>query len=144
MVETKELRQKTDWLVPTAVVLGGAGIAAGLYFYMKKPPGVDAGDTILAKFTFDYAGEGGTYVLQVSFGNILIGNWFDHVEGLTWTGEVDLPSSGKYEEYLECKLPDALTPQKFDAEALIRAPAMDMYDYLVKTVVKDAISVRKG
>ena len=143
MVEQAE-EKKTDWLVPAAIVLGGAGMAAGLYFYMKKPSGLDPGDILVARFTFKYKGEGGTYVLQVSLGNILIEQWFDHIDGLTWTKNIGIPRAGTYTGDLECPLPAALAPKVYDAEALIRRPDMSAFDYLIKRVQADAVNVRKS
>ena len=135
--------KERDWVPAVAVGVGAVGIGAGIYLFTRKPKGVDPGDTLLARFVFNYRGEGGTFIIQVSLGNILLGGWFDHIDGLTWTREIALPESGAYEEDLECPLPAALTAQKFDAEATIRSTGMDWLDYIVKVVAKDAVEVRK-
>lgn len=143
MPDLKE-EKKADWLPVVAIGLGAVGVGAGLYFWAKKPKGVDPGSSFIARFKFDYLGQGGIYVIQLSLGNILIGNWFDHVEGLTWSNEITLPGLAAYTKDLICKLPEGLTPQKFDAEALIRTPTMSTFDYLIKVVIKDFIEVRKA
>ena len=143
MPDVKE-EKKADWLPVVAIGLGAAGVGAGIYFWAKKPKGVDQGATFIARFKFDYLGQGGIYVIQLSLGNILIGNWFDHVEGLTWSNEIILAGPATYTKDLTCKLPEALAPQKFDAEALIRTPTMSTFDYLIKVVIKDFIEVRKA
>jgi len=146
MVETSELKQKTDWLVPTAVVLGGAGIAAGLYFYMKKPPGVDPGGSFDVTFNFDYLGEGGIFVLQVHLGKLYVGSIFDHVEGLGWSKQVTLAGPDSYEFKINCILPMATDPKIYDGEAGIRAvgPWDPPYDYIAGPVYKNgAVEVRK-
>lgn len=137
-----ETREKRDWVTPVAIGLGAVGIGAGLWFFLKKPPGVPAGGTAIAHFKFDYLGGGGTYVLQVSFGKVRwIEPFFDHVEGLTWMPEVTIPSSDTYEFDVECDIPIGTTPGEYDAEALIRTPEMDWLDYLIKDVKKGAIRI---
>ena len=147
MVQTKAPEQKTDWLVPTAVILGGAGIAAGLYFYMKKPPGIDPGGSFDVTFKFDYLGEGGSYILQVHLGRLYIGGIFDHVEGLGWSKSVILPGPDSYEFSFKCDLPMATAPKTYDGEAGIRvAGAWDPpYNYIGGPVHKEgAVQVREN
>lgn len=136
--------EKKDWVTPVAIGAGVVGIGAGVYFLMKKPKGVDPGDTVIARFAFDYLGSGGTYVIQLSLGNILISQWFDRIEGLTWSAEIELPSPDNYTFDLECPLPEAIKAQVYDAEALIRTPQMGDREYLIKVVAKDAVRVRKA
>jgi len=148
MVETKELKQKTDWLVPTAVVLGGVGIAAGLYFYMKKPSGVDPGDKVRARFTFDYLGSGGNYILLVRFGYHRISGlfeWFDPEEGLdNYIKPVTLASPDPYEFDVDCVLPDGTPARTYDAEASILTPYMQPgQDWLIRVFKDKAITVRE-
>lgn len=138
------VEQKRDLMPVVAVGLGVAAMGAGVYFFMKKPEGADPGDTIVACFNFTYTGEGGIYVIQVSLGNILLAGAFDHVEGLTWSREVTLTEPGPYCEEIECPLPEAATPQTYDAEALIRTPEMGWLNYLIKAVTKGAVKVRKA
>lgn len=145
-----EPKKKKDIVTPIAVTVGSAALVTGLYFYMKKPKGVDPGDTIMAMFVFDYAGEGGDYILQVSLGHIRIMEpFFDHVEGLTWELEIKLPvpeePPQKWEFGLLCPLPAATSSGTYDAEALIRTPGMDWLDYLkgTKMVTKNAVKVRE-
>ena len=138
-----EQRVKKDWLVPAAVVVGTVGIGAGLYFYTKKPKGLDPGDILLARFNFVYLGDVTRVVIQVSLGSIVIGNVFNHIEGLTWSREIDLPGPDEYSEDLECPLPEATKARVYDTEALIRRPDMAPFTYLVKDVGKAVIRVRK-
>lgn len=146
MVEIQEQKYKKDWLMPTAVVLGGAGIAAGLYFFMKKPPGVDPGGSFDVTFKFDYLGEGGTFILQVHLGKIYIGSIFDHVEGLNWSKQVTLAGPDSYEFKVNCTLPMGTDPKTYDGEAGVRVagPWDPPYDYIAGPVYKSgAIEVRK-
>lgn len=134
---------KRDWVPAVAIVLGGGALALGLYFYTKKPPGVSPADIIRARFTFDYLGGGGTYVIQVSFGRIYPFGIFDHVQGLTWEREIELPGPDKYVEDLDCELAMAIEPGSYDAEALIRTPEMDPFQYIIKFLTQEAINVRE-
>ena len=148
MVETTELKQKTNWLVPTAVVLGGAGIAAGLYFYMKKPPGVDTGDTIRAHFTFKYSGDGGDYLLLVRFGWYqpwYMPTGFDQEEGMDrYIKEVSLGSPKTYEFDLDCVIPTGVKPDTYDAEGSILSPGMEPgEDWIERVFAKNVFTVRK-
>ncbi len=136
--------EQRDWVPAVAIAAGAVGLAAGIYFYTKKPRGVDPGDVVVAHFKFDYNGTGGAYVLQVSFGRLLIGEFFDHIEGMTWETTVALPEPSTYEFNLECPLPQAAETRTYDAEALIRTPMMGRFDYLVKALTKSAIAVRKA
>ena len=148
MVETKALEKKTDWLVPTAVVLGGAGIAAGFYFYMKKPPGVDPGGKVRAHFVFDYSGDGGTYILLVRFGYHRISglfDWFDPEEGLDrYTKSVSLPGPDSYEFDIDCVIPDSTPARSYDGEGSILSTDMQPgQDWLLRVFKDKAITVRK-
>ncbi len=137
-------KEEKDWVVPAAIVIGGAGIAGGIYLALKKPKGVDQGDTIIAKFSFDYGLEAGTFIMQISLGTILEGNWFDHIEGLTFTGEMQLEGPGNYTKEFEFTLPDSVEPKIYDAEAIIRKPSMSTYDYLIKSLGRGVLNVRKS
>lgn len=139
-------KEKTDWLPLAAVGLGGAGLAAGLYFFMKKPPGIDPGDSFTARFKVTYAGPPGqTYVIQVSLGE----KWplvplFDREETIpVFTAEVQTTGEISYEWDLVCELPETAKPHKYDAEALIRTPEMSDRDYLIKVYKEEAVVVRK-
>jgi len=148
MAETKTPEKKTDWLVPTAVVLGGAGIAAGLYFYMKKPQGVDPGDTIRARFAFDYLGPGGSYILLVRFGTyrVILGiDGFDPVGGLDrFTRAVNLLGPDSYQFDLICLIPAGTSAGTYDAEGSILSPDMELgQDWITRHFTKQAINVRK-
>jgi len=133
--------RRIDPVTAIAVVGGTVAVGAGLWFLLKKPPGVSPGETIAAHFKFDYSGEGGAYVLQVYFGSSLVGGWFNHVFGFTM--DVELPSPGTYEFDMMCVIPLGTKAQKYDAEALIRTPDMAEFDYLIKKVTDGAIEVRK-
>ncbi len=148
MAATNAPERKTDWLIPTAVILGGAGVAGGLYLYMKKPPGVSPRDTIRARFTFDYTGQGGSYVLLVRFGyHRLSGllDWFDPEEGLDrYTKPVNLGSPDSYKFDVDCLLPDGAAARTYDAEGSILSPDMRPGQEWILRVFKDkAITVRK-
>jgi len=148
MVETTELKEKKDWLVPTAVVLGGAGIAAGLYFYMKKPPGVDVGDVIRAHFKFDYSGEGGSYRLLVRFGWYqpwYMPTGFDQEEGMDrYTKEVNLQGPDSYEFDLDCVIPTGVKASTYDAEGSILSLGMEPgKDWIERVFAKNVFTVRK-
>ncbi len=140
-VKEKEER-KVDLVPVLAVGVGAVAVGLGLYFYTKKPPGVEPGGEIRCHFKFDYLGEGGTYVLQVSLGHQYV-VVFDHVEGLTFYKEIELPGPDTYEEDLDFDLPIGTEPDIYDAEALIRTPEMHWLDYLIKKVTKGAITVRE-
>lgn len=137
-----EQKEKKDWVVPAAVAVGAVGIVGGLYLFLRKPKGLDPGDILLASFQIVYLGDAGTFVIQVSLGSVVVGALFNHIEGLTWTREVDLPGPGEYSEDLECPLPEAIKARAYDAEALIRTPDMKPFTYLIKDVRKDVITVR--
>ena len=147
MTTTKAPEKKTDWVVPTAIVLGGTGIIAGLYFYTKKPPGIDPGDKIRAHFTFDYLGDGGAYILLVRFGNHRIStlfDWFDPVGGLEFTRSVNLSGPDSYEFDVDCVLPDGTPARTYDAEGSVLTPDMQPgEDYLLRVFKDKAITVRK-
>lgn len=136
-----EPKEKKDWLPIVAVGAGVVGVGVGLYLYLKKK-GVAAGSKLKAHFTFDYSGAGGTYLLQVSLGHIRA-FIFDHVEGLTWTLEVELPSPKSYEFDVIFTLPEGLAAGSYDGEALIRTSEMDWLEYFVKVETKGAIIVSK-
>lgn len=139
-----EQKEKRDWVVPAAVVGGTVAVGAGLYFYMKKPKGLDQGDVLLARLRFVYLGDAGTFVMQVSLGSVVVGDFFNHIEGLTWSRELDLPGPEEYTEDLECPLPEAIKARTYDAEALIRRPDMAPFTYLIKDVRKRVITVREA
>lgn len=138
--------QTKDWAVPVAIVLGGGSIAVGLYFALRKPPGVSPGESFKVIFTFNYLGTGGTYVLQVHLGRLYLGTLFDHVEGLGWSKEVTLTNPGPCEFSFECPLPMGTTSKTYDGEAGIRTPNIPWdppYNYTAGPVYKEgALQVR--
>lgn len=136
MPETKT----KDWVTPVVVVVGAGGIAAGLYLALRKPPGISPGQSVKATFQFDYLGSGGTYVLQVWFGDNFPGQWFIHVFGSSKS--VSLPGPDNYQFDLDVPVPLGTKPQRYDAEALVRTPQMGEFEYLIKRVSDGVISVR--
>ncbi len=133
-------KEKKDWLPIVAVGTGVVGVGIGLYLYLRKPAGFKAGSVVKAHYTFDYLGSGGTYVIQTSFGHVVIVSpWFDHI--FTFTQEIELPSSDSYTFDLDCKIPVGTSPGVYDAESLIRTPEMGQFDYLIKVVTQSAIKV---
>jgi len=138
MVPVKE----KDWITPVAVV-GGAGLlAAGIWMFTKKPPGTPGGTSFTAHFTFDYNGDGGSYIIQVSLGSVIVASpWFDHVEGLTWQQQINLPSPGPYEFDLECDLPLAATPGVYDTESGIREAGSNWLDFEIVVRQKGAVRI---
>lgn len=136
-----------DWVTPVALVGGAIMLGAGAYLVLKKPSVIRSGDKIKANFKFKYAGSGGVYVLQVSFGNKIFDTpVFDHVEGLTFTKEINLTEAKDYVIDLIMALPMGVTPNVYDAEALIAAPPLSrnilgQFDYLVKSVTEGALKV---
>jgi len=146
MVQRVAPEKKSDWLVPAAVFIGGAGIAGGLYFYMKKPPGVDPGDKVRAHFSFGYQGNGGSYILLVRFGYHRISglfDWFDPEEGLLFSKQISLPVPDSYEFDVDCVIPDGTPARSYDAEASILS--LDMQpgqDWILRVFKDKAITVR--
>lgn len=142
-----KVEKKTDWVTPAVIVLGAGGIAAGLYFALKKPPGISPGESFKVTFKFDYLGGGGTYILQVHLGKLYLGQVFDHVEGLGWSKQVTLPGPDSYEFSFNYPLPMGTDPKTYDGEAGIRLPDIPWdppYNYLFGPVYKSgAVEVRK-
>ena len=136
---TQKPKEKKDWITPVAIVGGAGMLGVGLWFFMSKK-GVAAGSDIKARFTFEYTGAGGDYLLQVSLGHVRT-FIFDHIEGATWTQEVALEGPGEYEFDVTFALPDFIDPGTYDAEALIRTDTMDWLEYFVKAVNKSAVIV---
>ena len=140
MVDTKR-----DYLTPVvaAGALGALGLGAWLMF---RPKGAKGGDTVTATFEFDYYGNGGTYILQVSLGKIWPLGIFDHIEGMTWARNVELSvldEEGyelerpiRFKEELEFELPLATEANSYDAEAGIRAPGSKQFDFVDNGVLR--------
>jgi len=146
MVQTGVEEKASNWLLPAAVIVGGTGIAVGLYFYMRKPPGVDPGDKVRAHFGFGYQGNGGSYILLVRFGYHRISglfDWFDPEEGLLFSKQISLPGSDSYEFDVDCVIPDGTPDRSYDAEASILS--LDMQpgqDWILRVFKDKAITVR--
>lgn len=140
MVETKR-----DYTTP--IVLAGAVGALGLgAWLMFRPKGAKAGDVITATFEFDYYGDGGMYILQISLGDIRLFGIFDHIDGMTWWRDMELSifdDEGNelerpihFKEELEFQLPAAAKAKRYDAEAGIRVPGSRQFDFVENGVVK--------
>ena len=152
MAETNTLTRaparETNWLPAVAIGIGGVGLAAGLYLWLKKPPGIDRGDTVRARFTFDYLGSSGSYVLLVRFGYHRISglfDWFDPEEGLDrFTLPINLSGPDSYEFDIDCKIPDGAKVATYDAEGSVLS--LDMkpgLDWILRVFKDKAITVRK-
>jgi hypothetical protein len=138
-------KTKTDWLVPTALILGTTGIGFGLYFYFKKPPGLSPGEQFTAHFKFNYLGESDNFVIQVRLGShnrVGGADWFIAKPGLYWPLDISLPSPDTYEFDIECPIPDGAPAATYDAEAAIRTPGMSPDDRIVRVFKDDAITIR--
>lgn len=150
MVETK----KKDYTT-AVVVAGGVGALALGAWLMFRPKGAKAGDNITATFEFDYYGDGGMYILQVSLGRIWPFSIFDHVEGMTWARNMELSvldAEGnelerpiRFKEELEFELPLGIKPKKYDAEAGIRVPGSEEFDFVEngKILISGALLVEE-
>jgi hypothetical protein len=139
-------RGKVNWGTVAAVGIGGAALGAGLYFFTRKPAGLDPGDNVKCNFSFDYSSpypdETRIYVLQVYFGDKIVGGFFNRSFGDIL--EVELTESDHYEFDLITHIPEgAQTKKNYDAEALIRTPEMDEDSYFVKVIKEKAIYVRE-
>lgn len=134
--------EKKDWITPVAIVGGVALTGLGLYFFMRKPPGIDPGDTFQAAFAFDYKGEPCGYTFQVWLGTWVSGSWFDHAEGYMWTKEEYLPGEGHYEVIVDCTIPETTRKQTYDAEAIIRLPSQQPLEYIEVVRTKGVVTVR--
>jgi hypothetical protein len=139
-------KEKKDWIPALAIGGGGLALGFGLWFFLKKPPGIDPGDSFMARFTAVYSGEPGIpYVLQISFGT----KWplvpvFDREETMPLcTMEVIPETTGPQQWDMTCEIPETAKPHQYDAEALIRTPDMGDRDYLVKVYKEAAITVRE-
>lgn len=135
--------KEKDWVTPVAVLGGGAALALGALMIFKKPPGFDPGDVFIAKFKFDYIGDGGLYVIQVRLGYKRTSFWFDPEEGLLWHEQVELPVSDTYNFELECVIPDGAEARTYDAEGSIRTPYMTSEQRLIRVFKEKAITIRE-
>lgn len=140
--------QKSDILPAVALVGSAAALGAGLYLFMKKPAGIDPGDSFLATFNFDYNGQGGPYVLVVRFGYYKPPYFplgFDEEETLGHhTLGINLITPNHYEYFLESTIPEGAKPGQYDAEFLILTPDMTIgHDYIIRTYLKSVFNVRE-
>lgn len=140
MVETK-----TDYTTPI-ILVGAAGMLGLGAWLMFRPKGAKAGDFITATFGFDYYGDGGVYILQISLGTIWPFGIFEHIEGMTWWRNMELSildDEGSelerpihFKEELEFQLPAAARAKRYDAEAGIRMLGSKEFDFIENAVVK--------
>lgn len=137
--------KKVDWVPVAAVGMGAVAVGLGLYFYMKKPPGVSPGEVVRAHFAFDYLGEGGDYVLLIRFGYHRLPEWFDPEEGLDrYMLDVSLPGPDTYEFDVDCVIPDGTPARTYDAEGSILTPEMEPgQDWILRVFTDKAITVRE-
>lgn len=136
---------KKDYTTPIVLVgaLGAMGLGAWLMF---RPKGAKGGDKVTATFEFDYYGDGGKYILQVSLGKIWPLGIFDHLDDMTWGSDIELSvfdNEGQelerpihFKEEIEFQLPLGIKPQRYDAEAGIRVPGSRQFDFVENGVVK--------
>ena len=140
MVETRK-----DYTTP--IVLAGALGAMGLGAYlMFWPKGSKPGGIVTATFEFDYSGNGGIYILQLSLGDIRLFGIFDHIDGMTWRRDMvlsvydeagnELEKPIRFKEEFEFQLPGATKPRRYDAEAGIRVPGSEEFDFVENGVLK--------
>ena len=120
-------------------------VGLGAYL-MFRPHGARPGEDIKATFEFDYYGDGGMYILQISLGKIWPLGIFDHIDGMTWERNIELSvldDEGhelerpiRFKEEVEFTLPLGTKPQRYDAEAGIRVPGSNQFDFVENGVVK--------
>jgi len=125
MAEREISEKKKDWLVPAAVVLGGAGMVAGLLIYFKKS-GFGSGDKIYCVFKYKHAGPGGAYRARVIMGHT-IGSpplgYFDEMDETMQESDIEVPGSVELKEVKNLviyEVPKVLNPDKYDLEASLR------------------------
>lgn len=148
MVETKK-----DYTTPIvlASAVGAMGLGAWLMF---RPKGALPGANITATFEFDYYGNGGMYILQVSLGKIWPLGIFDHIDGMTWERDMvlsvlddegeEMERPIRFKEELEFQLPGATKPKRYDAEAGIRMPGSSQFDFVENGVIKVSNALQVG
>lgn len=142
MVEATE--QKADWLVPTAIVLGGAGVIVGLLIYFKKTA-FGAGDKIYCVFRYNHAGPGGEYIARVIMGHTIgsppIG-YFDEMDETKQEFNIEVPASTELEGVKNLaiyEVPKVLVPDKYDVEASLRYPDGRI---IMRVIANDIVQVK--
>ena len=139
---TQQAKTKRDIFPTLAITAGIVAGGVGLYLYMKKPPGVSPGEAINAGFSFDYVDSGGTYVLQVYFIRYdFLGFTYKRIWGRS--EQIELPGPGSYGFDLIIPTPLGIPPDIYGAEALIRTPWMEEFDYIKRLITNGAIKVRE-
>ena len=122
------------------IIAGAAGMVGFGAWLMFRPKGAKAGDFIEATFEFDYYGNGGMYILQISLGKIWPFDIFDHIDGMTWESNIEIPAAEvggeHFVEVIEFQLPEAAKAKTYDAEAGIRLPGSGQFEFLDNTEIK--------
>jgi len=93
-----ENTRKTDWVTPIAIIGGGAALAVGAYFLIKKKTLIEPGDTYEVTFSFKYRGPQSNYLLRVTMGNI-IGWIFNEEESTREEYPIELSASTDWQPY---------------------------------------------
>lgn len=68
MAETRT-REKTDWVTPLAITVGGAALIGGVLFFLRGKETAAPGDILNVTFKFDYRGPMDSYRLRIVLGN---------------------------------------------------------------------------
>lgn len=138
-----------DRVVPLVLGAGAVGLVGlGLYFWLKKPPGISPGDTIVAQFNFNYHRIGGDYILLTRFGwykpwYLPLG--FDEEETLGHhILAISLTKPDSYKYNYNITIPDAARPGTYDVEGAILRPGMEPgKDWIIRAYQKEVINVRE-
>jgi len=136
---------KRDYTTPIvlATAVGALGLGAWLMF---RPKGAKAVERVTATFEFDYYGDGGVYILELSLGTIYPLGIFAHIDGMTWERDMalsvlddegnELERPIHFREEIEFRLPGATKARRYDAEAGIRLPGSRQFDFVENGSVK--------
>lgn len=133
-----------DYLTPVVAVAGVGALGLGAWLMFKKR-GVSPGSTVEAVFIFDYNGDGGDYIFELSLGKIWPLNIFDHDPGLTWSGQMrlsvydaeghELSRPIHFNVTLPIELPEGIAAKTWDVEAGIRLPGTEAHEFIWGTRV---------
>lgn len=145
-------KKQTDFITPAAIVLGVGGLGFGIYYIMKKPPGIDPGDQVTAIVKFDYDGPSDEipYVISIRFGNhdpvYYPFGGFDPQGSLEYHDfDITLSGPGSYEYEIPIDIPPDAKAGTWDAECFIRYPEQTLgHDWIVRVFQDNAITVRKA
>jgi hypothetical protein len=111
-----------DWVTPVAVFGGGVALATGAILLFKGKPTIKPGQKLNVKFSFEYYGPVGNYMLRVALGNI-IGWTFSTEESSIQDFPILLDYSTSWVEYEDVVIyavPSVLSENIHDAEFSIR------------------------